>query len=246
MRGVIFLPGIIAPAAVRYGPLISHLADVNALPKDLEVYSTVPPPADYSIEMEVAGVDRAADDASFGRFHLYGHSGGGAIALAYAAARPERLLSVAVDEPAYDFTEEVRADYEEFRPLEELPVDERMHAFMKLQVSKDVVLPPPPDGAPPPFMASRPGGIAAFLAATEKHPRLDDAFRAFPHPVLYTWGEFTHPRWYAMKDRLESLFPHFTAQRFDGLHHLNTSHQAEPGRVAALLADFWARAERVD
>jgi hypothetical protein len=34
-----------------------------------------------------------------------------------------------------------------------------------------------------------------------------------------------------------------TAQRFGGLHHLNTSHQAEPDRVAELLLGFLARAE---
>jgi pimeloyl-ACP methyl ester carboxylesterase len=238
------LPGIIAPCAVRYAPLLSHLPDLDAVTKDLEVYSaeTTPPP-NYSIDLEVAGVDRAATDAGFDRFHLYGHSGGGAMALAYAAAHAERLLSLAVDEPAYDFTDEVRADYEEFGPLAALPVPERMAAFMRLQVSADVTLPPPPDGPPPPFMASRPAGIAAFLAAAADHPRLADGYRAFASPVLYTWGELTHPRWYAMRDRLAGLFPDFTSQRFDGIHHLNTSHQAEPERTAALLTDFWTRAE---
>jgi pimeloyl-ACP methyl ester carboxylesterase len=244
VRGVIFLPGIIAPAAVRYAPLISHLPDVNAVTKDLEVYlgETTPPP-NYSIDLEVAGTDRAADAAGFDQFHVYGHSGGGAIALAYAAAHPERLLSLAVDEPAYDFTEEVRADYEEFGPLVALPVPERMAAFVRLQVAVDVTLPPPPDGPPPPFMASRPAGIEAFLAATSDHPRLDSRYRAFTSPVLYTWGELTHPRWYVMKDRLAGLFPDFTSKRFDGIHHMNTSHQAEPERTATLLNEFWTRAE---
>ena len=36
----------------------------------------------------------------------YGHSGGGAVALAYAAARGDRLTSLAVDERASDFTPE--------------------------------------------------------------------------------------------------------------------------------------------
>jgi pimeloyl-ACP methyl ester carboxylesterase len=35
---------------------------------------------------EVDGIDRAADDEGFDRFHLYGHSGGGAMALAFVAA----------------------------------------------------------------------------------------------------------------------------------------------------------------
>jgi pimeloyl-ACP methyl ester carboxylesterase len=142
------LPGIIAPAAIRYEALIARLPDVKSLPKDLEVYASDAPPSDYSIALEVGGVDRAADEAGFERFHLYGHSGGGAVALAYAAARPERLLSLAVDEPAYDFTKEAYADLDEFRPLASLPVPERMRAFMKLQVSPAVELAPPPEGPP--------------------------------------------------------------------------------------------------
>src|SRR5262245_10278530 len=133
MRNVIFLPGIIAPAAVRYAPLLARLSDVNPVTKDLEVYSSGVPPPGYSIALEVAGVDRAADEAGYAGFHLYGHSGGGAVALAYVAAHPDRVLSLAVDEPAYDFTADARADMAEFAPLAALPVAERMRAFMTLQ-----------------------------------------------------------------------------------------------------------------
>jgi pimeloyl-ACP methyl ester carboxylesterase len=243
VRNVMFLPGIIAPAAIRYEALIACLPDVNALPKDLEVYASDAPPPDYSIGLEVAGVDRAADKAGFKGFHLYGHSGGGAVALAYAAARPERLLSLAVDEPASDFTQEGHADLEEFRPLASLAVPERMRAFMELQVSPTAELPAPPEGPPPAWMAVRPAGIDAFLAALERHERLEDRYASFRSPVLYTWGSLTHLRWEVMKQRLAKLFTDFTAQRFEGLHHLNTSHQAEPDRVAELLLRLWQRAE---
>jgi pimeloyl-ACP methyl ester carboxylesterase len=245
MRDVMFLPGIIAPAAIRYEALIARLRDVNPLCKDLEVYASDAPPADYSIALEVAGVDRGADEAGFERFHLYGHSGGGAVALAYAAVRPERLLSLAVDEPAFDFTQEAHADLDEFRPIASLPVPERMRAFMKLQVSPAVEVAPPRKGPPPAWMAARPAGIDAFLAALERHERLEDRYALFPSPVLYTWGSLTHPRWEVIRDRLAMHFTDFTAQRFEGLHHLNTSHQAEPDRVAELLLAFWARAEAV-
>jgi hypothetical protein len=33
---------------------------------------------------------------------------------------------------------------------------------------------------------------------------------------------------------------------YDGLHHLNTSHQAQPERVAASLRRLWTRAERTN
>jgi pimeloyl-ACP methyl ester carboxylesterase len=243
MRNVIFLPGIIAPASVRYAPLLAHLSDVNPLTKDLEVYASDAPPRGYSIALEIGGVDRAADEAGYREFHLYGHSGGGAVALAYAAAHPDRVLSVAVDEPAYDFTDNGRADVTEFALLAALPVNERMRAFMMLQVSSTVMLPPLPEGPSPPWMAKRPAGIDAFLEALENHERLETQYRAVRVPILFTWGSLTHPRWNTMRQRLEKLFPDFTAHRFDGLHHLNTSHQAEPERVARMLEDFWTRAE---
>src|SRR5215510_10579790 len=105
MHDVVFLPGIITPAALRYEPLLRHLAGVNPVVKDLEVYRDDAPPAGYSIANEVDGVLRAADEAGVERFHLYGHSGGGAVALAFAVAHGDRLLTLAVDEPASDFTE---------------------------------------------------------------------------------------------------------------------------------------------
>jgi hypothetical protein len=47
-----------------------------------------------------------------------------------------------------------------------------------------------------------------------------------------------------MRSRLATMFSDFTAERFNGLHHLNTSHQAEPDRVAQLLRHLWTRAEQ--
>src|SRR4249920_1768750 len=168
---VIFLPGIIAPAAIRYGPLVERLANVNVLVRDLAVYDTNEPPTDFSIATELDALDRAADAADFERFHLYGHSGGGAVALAYAAARGDRLTSLAVDEPASDFTPEGNEVYgwPEFDKALMLPPAEALTAFMRLQVAQDVQLPEPPVGPPPAWMATRPAGIRAFVAAIREH-----------------------------------------------------------------------------
>src|SRR5439155_1648437 len=74
---------------------------VAADPTELEVYAGEEPPADYSMATEVGGIARVAKEAGFDRFHLVGYSGGGAASLAYAAANPERLASLAVMEPAF-------------------------------------------------------------------------------------------------------------------------------------------------
>lgn len=245
MEPVLLLPGIIAPAALRYQPLLNHLQNVSVAVKDLEVYAGDEPPPGYSIAMEIDGVERAADEAGWDSFHLYGHSGGGAVALAYAVAKGDRLLSLAVDEPAYDFTIEADTDYgwDGFEAAAALPEPDATRAFLALQVTPGVELPSPPEGPPPPWMAKRPAGIRAFLGALRSHTIDPDGYRAFRAPVYFSRGSLTHPRWASMEQRLSKLFPDFTSEVYEGLHHLNTSHQAVPARVATMLKDLWKRAE---
>jgi pimeloyl-ACP methyl ester carboxylesterase len=168
---VIFLPGIIAPAALRYQPLFEALGDdVDAVPKDLEVYggSSVPPPG-YSLDTEIDGIARVADEHGFDRFHLYGHSGGGACALAYTAVHPERVLTLALDEPATDFSpEDFREIREVFLPMLQLPPDEQLPAFLRAQLREGVEPPPPREGSPPPWMADRPAGVMAFVRGVSR------------------------------------------------------------------------------
>jgi pimeloyl-ACP methyl ester carboxylesterase len=239
-QGFVLLPGIVAPAAIRYHDLLQHLGDVKVLVKDLEIYRDPQPPGDFSIATEVEGLARAASEAGFDRFHFYGHSGGGAVGLAFAVAHPERLLSLALDEPASDFTDECNATYgwEEFDRASTLPPAEATRAFLALQVSPGVRLPPPPE-VQPAWMSTRPAAIRAFIRAIRGHHVAPEAYRGFTAPVYFSRGSLTHPRWELMEKRLSGLFPRFESEVFEGLHHLNTSHQAEPERVAARLRTFW-------
>jgi len=241
---VFFLPGIIVPAALRYAPLLHQLDDVNAVLKDLEVYRGDAPPVAYSVTMEIDGLRRAADEAGLERFHLYGHSGGGAVALAFAVAHPGRVLTLALDEPASDFTDQGNAEYGwlDYDRVLQLQPSESMSEFLKLQVAPGVALPPPPQGAPPPWMAKRPAGVRAFVEALREHHIDADSYRAFDKQVYFSWGSLTHPRWTLMERRLSKLFPVFSSEKFEGLHHLNTSHMAEPQRVASRLRELWQRA----
>jgi pimeloyl-ACP methyl ester carboxylesterase len=241
---LVLLPGILLPAATRYGRLLEALGpDVLAVPKDLEIYggAVVPPPG-YGFATEVEGIARAADAAGFDRFHLFGHSAGGACALAFAAADPDRVLTLAIDEPATDFSPESLQDTRSsFLPFLDLPPDELLRTFARRQVGPGVELPPPPE-PPPDWMAVRPAGIAAFVRA-ELEAEVDlDRLRDFDRPVLYSWGTLSHPSWEQMADRLAGWFPKITVERFDGFHHLNAAHVAEPERVAASLRALWASA----
>jgi hypothetical protein len=117
-----------------------------------------------------------------------------------------------------------------------------MSEFLKLQVAPGVAVAPLPRGVPPLWMAKRPAGVRAFIQALREHHIDADSYRAFDKPVYFSWGSLTHPRWTLMERRLSNLFPNFRSEEFDGLHHLNTSHTAEPKRVAARLRELWERA----
>lgn len=243
---VIFLPGILMPAALRYQPLLGELgADVNPVVKELEVYDASAGLAGYTLAREVEGITRVADQSGFERFHLYGHSGGGAVSLAYVATHPERVLSVAVDEPATDFAAEhlgyLRAAADRMLPMSDAVL---MGAFTAELVAPGVEVPPPPWGdQPPAWMVNRPAGVRAFLTTLLGASVDPTLFRSFPGPVYYSYGSLSNPSWEAMAVRLQTMFPDIDVERYEGLSHLQTSHVVEPGRVADRLRALWAKAE---
>ena len=71
---------------------------------------------------------------------------------------------------------------------------------------------------------------------------MDQYLFAFRRPVLYTRGSLSADRYERSATRLAQIFPDFREVVFEGLHHLNTSNQAEPTRVAELLREHWADA----
>ncbi|OGN81035.1 MAG: alpha/beta hydrolase [Chloroflexi bacterium GWC2_73_18] len=249
---VIFMPGGVLPADLAYGPLLGVLGDgVEAVAKDLEVYASDVPPHDFGLGVEVEGIRRAANAAGFERFHLVGYSGGGASSIAFAATYPERLLSLALMEPAWagweGLTPEEEAVYREFERIMTLPPDEMMGAFMREQLRPGVeppAAPAAPPGPPPPWMARRPAGLAAFMRAFRAH-RLDlDRLRAFDRPVWFALGGLSDPDYYArMSERLAGIFPRFTVEVFPERHHFDPPHRREPERVAAALRRLWNAAE---
>ena len=166
---VVLLPGGILAAGPAYEALLAQLGDdVDARAKDLEMYAggTVPPPG-YSLETEVAGILRVADDAGFDTFHLVGYSAGGASSLAFASRHPHRLRSLALMEPAWagrtGQTPEEAEVFDRFRAIPELTPDGMMPAFIRTQLAAGVEPPPPPSGPPPPWMPSRLAGIGGFM-----------------------------------------------------------------------------------
>ena len=143
---VILLPGSVLPAQLAYGSLVAALdPDAETVAKELEVYSTEEAPLDYDLDLEVAGVEREADARGWERFHLVGYSGGGAAALAVVARQPDRVLSLALLEPAWagnwDRSPAEVAVWRAYDRLESLPPDEFIRGFMRLNVRPRVELP---------------------------------------------------------------------------------------------------------
>ncbi|MGH8984633.1 MAG: alpha/beta fold hydrolase [Acidimicrobiia bacterium] len=146
------------------------------------MYAEDEPPPDYSLKVEAAGILREAARHNFEQFHLVGYSGGGASALAFAAEHGDRLLSLALLEPAWagnqrSPTEE--ALQERFRALAQLPAEQQMAEFTRLQLAAGVEPPPRPDGPAPPWMAKRPAGIRALIRAFDEAQLDLDALRMF-------------------------------------------------------------------
>jgi len=246
----LLLPGGITPAGLAYADLLAAFdGAVHARTKELEVYiGPDVPPAGYSENTEVAGIDRAALEAGFDRFHLVGYSAGGAAALAFALADPGRLVSLTLAEAAWAGTEgrtpdEVTATQ---RPLDAiaLPPEQMLPAFMRAQLEDGVDPPPPPEGPPPPWMGSRPRGTAAIARAMQAHPYPSDGMRAFRPPVLFVLGGKSRQAYYGlMAERLGSVFPDFALAPFPERHHFDPPHRAEPDRYARVLEEHWRRAE---
>ena len=242
----VFLPGPLLPAAVRYAALLAALGDhPGLLTKDLEVVAEAGPPDGYDVGTEIRAIDHFADDHGLRRFHLYGYSAGASVALAYAAQRGDRLLSLALDEPASDFSAADRELLAAAFPtsLADLPVPERMRAFVASLVRPGVSLPTPPTAPPGPSVARGPAALAAIEAAMGRYHLDVEALAAFDQPVYISHGSLSNQRWDAMVVRLAALLPRCRVERYDGVHHLHTSHVAEPKRVAAALRALWAEAE---
>jgi pimeloyl-ACP methyl ester carboxylesterase len=245
---VVLLPGGVMPAEPAYAALLGVLGErVDAVAKDLEVYAGDQPPPDYSLTIEAQGVLREADARGFDRFHLVGYSGGGASSLAFGALHGERLLSLALLEPAWAGNERTPAEealWQRFRELEPLPPDQFMEGFTRLQLAPGVEPPPRPDGPPPPWMAKRPAGLRAVMAAFDNGELDLEALRAFDRPVYFAVGGRSNPDYFVrMGERLAAIFPDFTLETFPERHHFDPPHRIEPERLSSSLLALWERAE---
>jgi hypothetical protein len=115
-----------------------------------------------------------------------------------------------------------------------------MAGFVGLQLAPGVEPPASPKGPPPPWMAKRPAGLRAVIAAFD-HSDLDvEALRAFDRPVYFALGGRSNPDYFGrMAGQLAAIFPDFTLETFPERHHFDPPHRIEPERLAGSLLSLW-------
>ncbi len=247
VNSVIFLPGAITPAALHYEPLLKVLdGEVEPLLQDLEVYRRDAPPADYSLDVEVQALRRAAEGQRMEKFHLVAYSGGGAVALAFVAAYPDRVASLAVTEPAVipsqAWVREETAFVGEMKAVMTLPSAEQMREFTRLHLRPEVPVPPTRPGPPPPWMSKRPAGLRALSQAFFAGSVDVNRFREFRGPVYWAIGSLTQAFAEREAKFMVGLFRDLRVEIYEGRHHFDPPQRAEPERFARALRELWARA----
>jgi pimeloyl-ACP methyl ester carboxylesterase len=244
---VVFLPGGIQPVAIQYAPLLKVLdGSIQPLLKDLEVYRDDTPPADYSLSSEIEAVKHAAEEAGMETFHLVGYSGGGAVALAFTGAYPERVLSLALSEPAVIPSQEwYRHEAEYWKQMGQvmsLPDNLLMPEFIRLELRKGVPLPPAPVGDPPPWMAKRPAGLKALEGAFSRYDLPYSRLRAYSRPVYIAVAALSNPVEMRKAEVLGGLFPDLQVEVYQDRHHFDPPQRVEPERFAQSLTQLWKKA----
>jgi pimeloyl-ACP methyl ester carboxylesterase len=244
---VILLPGGTLPAGLAYGALIEALgSEARCVPKDLEVYAGDEPQPEYSADMEIDGVLRVADEAGFDRFQLVGYSAGGLFALATAVRHPDRVAGLGLVEFApvrsLDTGPEGDALWREFERLMTLPPEERGRASSSMILKPGTQPPARPAGPPPPWMAKRAAAYEPLMRATWLYPLDLEAVRGYHGPMYVALGSLSHESFERQTCRLAELCPQTEIEVYEGLHHLDPPHRAEPARLSQSLLRTWSRA----
>lgn len=247
-RRVVFLPGGVTPVAPSYAPLLAELGDeVDPVLKDLEVYAGEGPPPDYSIAMEVDAVLRRADAEGLDAFDLVAFSGGGAVALSLAARHPKRLRSLSMFEPANvpgRWDEREAGYHQELKDgLAGLPAEQMLAEFTRLQVRDGVELPGPPQGPVPEWMAKRPAGLDAMMAAFARDDVDRQLLARCRFPVYLAHGLLTADYMRHRVAILATLLPDIWIEAFEGVHHFGPPQRTRPAEYARSLRELWARAD---
>jgi hypothetical protein len=66
-----------------------------------------------------------------------------------------------------------------------------------------------------------------------------ERLREFDRPAYESYGTLSNASWERRAERLSMLLPNLMVERYEGRSHMDTSHMAEPDRVARALRRLW-------
>lgn len=201
-------------------------------------------PGPTSIEAQIADAVGLLDHLGVGDANVVGHSGGGMVALALAAAHPERLRSMALLEPAIPgvpsadlFIDVVRVLTEQYDGGDAAGAVDAFLALVGEDTWRQTI-----DGTVPGGVEQAEKDAATFFesempafAGWQFGP--DDA-RAYPGPVLSVLGTASSPLFVEGRARLHELFPQCVDADIPNATHL--LQMQEPTAVADAIAQFLA------
>jgi 3-oxoadipate enol-lactonase len=187
--------------------------DYRLLVMDLRGHGRSEAPADrsaYNVELMTADVEGLIDEVGFDRYHLLGHSMGGAIVQEIALRSPERLLSLTLEDTAPKFnlpTDDVMIEFRTKRL--HLAQTEGMAAAAKLQ------LPWTPPHMPPERLQEVNERLArmsadAFIGAARSlvdWPGTAERASSIATPTLVIYGDLDAPALVEASRRLVELIP---------------------------------------
>jgi pimeloyl-ACP methyl ester carboxylesterase len=199
------------------------------------------PGAPYDSGVEVSAITDLVDVRGFDRFHLFGFSAGGTIALAAALALGERVISLTTLEPATigaDEWDPVEAEWQaEMRRSLTLPVAERGAAFRRALMKPGLA--PPPETRP--FDITPQDEMLEQMIFAPGFQSTD--LSRLTEPVLTVIGGQSSPRWQLVAERLEHLLPNARTEVFAELSHFTPPHREAPEAFERLLVRFWGESE---
>jgi pimeloyl-ACP methyl ester carboxylesterase len=246
MKSVVCLNGNM-PVHETFAPLAKELnGKVVLVLKDREAYAREPGTA-LTLADEVEGVRHAADTNRLDYFHLLGYSAGAVVALAFTAAYPERITSLALIEPPWIGNDTVSADAKALhdaldRVLTEVPPQQRMGQFRQAITRPGEVLPPVPPGPVPAWVSTRAEQGAMLWQAIRTATLKKEHLRSFLPPVYVAVGTRSHPGFRATAEEVVSVFPAASLEVYDGADHFEI-HTKYATRLAAALRALWAVCE---
>ncbi len=236
MISLVCVNGVVPPK-LTFAKLVRDVTERPVRLHDLVGYSEVLPPG-YDIETELDALAAVVDEPTV---HLLGYSAGASVALAFAAARPQRVASLTLVEPPWvgapDGTA-FQAHMDEV--MLHTPADRRWEEFHRLLTRPGADVPPPPPN-PPPWAPLRVARGEQVWEALRAHLIGADRLAAVTAPVYLPVAADSHPWFTDAAHRLAAQFPLATVEVFPG-NHVRPPHVSDAARFVARLRALWAAA----